>query len=160
MRARSSATTRRGLLASGGSGRDGTAVLLVLGLILAAVLAAPALPASAYCDGGAPVSGNVADNSGPFAWEGPNYASTCDGDGYYAGALKDIKTDGYCVRVYFYDAGFKSYEGQSCDSSGAAFSYEDRTGNTSGEWCVGAGSSNWCTESGLNPFAWSDASGY
>lgn len=139
-------------------------LVITLGVIVAVVLGpGRPEPARAYCSGGTPISAYVEDNLGVFAWEGPNYPSTCDGDGYYAGALKDVKTDGYCVRVYFYDAATKSYEGQSCNTSGTAFNYVDRTGNTSGQWCVGKGSSsssNWCLETGLNPFAWSDASGY
>ncbi len=142
--------------------------------VLAVVLAATGLvvtnwgsPAAARADcvNGTAQSGYIADVMGNFAWEGANYSSTCDGDGYYAGALKDVKTDGYCVRVYFYDAGYKSYEGKSCTTSGNSFNYVDRSGDTVGLWCVGkgvTGSTNWCLEqAGPSWPGWSvTASGY
>lgn len=118
-------------------------------------------PASAKCIGGTAHSGYIPDNMGNFAWEGPNYSGTCDGDDYYSGAVKDVMTDGYCVYVFFRDTGTSTYEGYSCNTSGNTFNYSDRNSDSDGQFCVGKGRwSNWCLESPLNPGAWYETSGY
>jgi hypothetical protein len=85
--------------------------------------------AGATCNGGSPVSSNFG-----FGIERARYASTCDGDGWYAGFVADTLTDGSCVWVVYRDAGWDSQQGRSCSSGGANYSFTDRSGDSYAQW--------------------------
>jgi len=83
----------------------------------------------ATCNWGSPVWSDFG-----FGIERARYASTCDGDGWYAGFVADTLTDGSCVWVVYRDAGWDSQQGRSCNSGGASYSFTDRNGDSYAQW--------------------------
>ena len=114
------------------------ASLLAVGLLAATLFAVDSLvlpsPAEARCMGeGNPVYSWFSYGGGVVASETP-VAGTCNGNNVYTGVLKDTRADGYCVSVWFNDAGQGWYQapgGQVCGyGNTSTFQWSDRNGNS------------------------------
>lgn len=92
-----------------------------------------AAPAQASCSGrGVASTDTFFVNGTAVAREATQYASTCDGDNFYAGRLQDPVTDGSCSYAVYIDAGVTSTQGVSCTTGGwANYSFRDRNGDSS-----------------------------
>ena len=118
-----------------------TARFLAIGLVAATLftvdsLAAPA-PAEARCVGqGNPVYSWFRWNNAAVQASDTPAAGTCDGSNIYTGQLKDEAQDGYCVSVWFREAGLNwtlpdSGPNILCGAGNkATFSWRDRNGNS------------------------------
>jgi len=124
------------------SRRFGTS-LVALGLLAATLFAVQSLAtpgtAEARCNG---VTKPVRSN---FVWGGVERVSetprtnTCDGNQTYTATLRDEAQDGYCVSVWFEDAGYISRSSAVCGNGNyLVFASTDINGNSySYEWfCV------------------------
>ena len=60
------------------------------------------------------------------AWE-----TTCDGDGFYRGKIRDTLTDGSCVWVVYHDGAYTGTQGQACSSEWVTYRFWDQTGDSS-----------------------------
>jgi hypothetical protein len=102
-------------------------------LAIIGVQAVAAQPASAICKGtGSPVHVYLYYGGNLVADETVQYNSTCDNDNYYAGKVRDDRTDGHCAYARYYDAGTWSTQGVACTTgSYANYSFRDRNGDHS-----------------------------
>ncbi|ACY99860.1 MULTISPECIES: hypothetical protein [Thermomonospora] len=118
-----------------GRGRPAGMVAAPLAVAVAAAgaVALTAAPAQALCGGkGVADTGSLYANGYLIARETVQYASTCDGDNYYAGKVLDARTDGSCAYARYYDAGVWSTQGVSCTTGAYAnYSWRDRNGDRS-----------------------------
>lgn len=103
-------------------------------------LAAASGPAGAICNPGAAA---IVTSIGA---EQARYASTCDGDAFYAGQAYDAVTDGQCVTVRYRNHGGSGsgwVQGQAC-TTGAFTNYNAQGGPFDVRLCQGA-STTICT---------------
>ena len=110
--------------------------VLALGAIIPTSLITSATPASATCNGVG--SNHVIVTS--IGAEQVRYASTCDGDGFYAGQAYDAVTDGFCVAVRYRQhgtSGAGTIQGQAC-TTGAFSNYNAQGGPFDVRLCKGA----------------------
>lgn len=106
-----------------------TAVALIAGLTVGAVVAAPDA-ASAYCIGG---SAGTYDTG--WGRESVRWASTCDGQGDYYGRILDTAHDGYCVLAEF-DASSGYHWFINCsETTWLNFSFTDNDANARFRLC-------------------------
>jgi hypothetical protein len=113
------------------------ATFLAIGLLAATLYAVDALalpsPAEARCTGvGNPVRSTFSYPVSVAASETP-VTGTCNGNQLYSGVLKDERADGYCVSVWFQEAGLGWVRASSIlcgNGNTSSFEWRDRNGNS------------------------------
>lgn len=61
---------------------------------------------------------------------------SCNSNKQYVGWVADIMTDGSCVYAQYHDGSYTGVQGQSCDSAGFRYRFNDQTGDTSAVYRV------------------------
>lgn len=93
------------------------AVTAGLGALAAVVVATPA---EAFCEGRGGGYTYTRHYNGHAIAQERQISGTCDQDGIYNGQLRDLYTDGYAARVWYWDGDFK---GDYAYSSGGWVNY-------------------------------------
>jgi len=113
---------------------------LVIGLLAATLFTVDSLtstrPAEARCNGVNKPVWSYYDYSGYLRASETPGAGTCNGNQVYTGVLKDERADGYCVSVWFMEAGtaggwIRAPGGHVCGAgSTSTFQWKDGNGNS------------------------------
>ena len=122
-----------------------TSVVLVGGILCGSLLISEALDGSAagaYCSNGNAIG--VGTNWGIET----SSASTCDGDNFYIGTIKDIKTDGSCVWVNHNPNVQWQVSQSSCNATGISYAYSDSNSYVTARLCrTGGCTAYWANRS-------------